>query len=338
MRVSTWHGGINFTVDEVPDPSPGPDDLIVEVDTVGICGTDVHITQGLFPATPPTVLGHEFSGTIVAVGTNVDSGRVGERVACDISTHCFECEECLDGRWNRCVNARPSSGAYAQFATVPASSAAQLPDELAMEHGALTEPASCCLSGIEMSSVKDGDVAVVIGGGAMGLFTMAFAKLAGATTAILSDPIPERRAMASQLGADIVHDPMESNLAEVVAEATNGRGAHLAAEAVGRPELVRTALDLTRPRGTLLLIGVSPRGTRLPIDLYSFQWRETVIRGAFGRGTAYARTPEALAKLNLDGFITHRYSLDRVADAIEATGRGVGVKTAIRPNDELGTS
>ena len=182
-----------------------------------------------------------------------------------------------------------------------------------------------------MSNVQQGDTVAVIGGGAMGLFTMAFAKLAGAGTTILSDPIPERRAMAKQLGADIVHDPADGDLADVVADATGGRGVHLAAEAVGSPELVRKALDLTRPRGTLLLIGVSPRGTRLPIDLYDFQWRETVIRGAFGRGTAFARTPDALAELNLENFITHRYPLGGVGEGIAATGQGIGVKTAIKP-------
>ena len=331
MRVSMWHGGDKFTVEEASDPTPGPEDLVVEVDTVGICGTDVHITRGLFPSTPPAVLGHEFSGKIVAVGSHVDASRVGESVVCDITTHCYECEECKDGRWNRCERARPSSGAYAEFALVPASSAVKVPRGLALETAALTEPASCCLSGIEMSNVQQGDTVAVIGGGAMGLFTMAFAKLAGAGTTILSDPIPERRAMAKQLGADIVHDPADGDLADAVADATGGRGVHLAAEAVGSPELVRKALDLTRPRGTLLLIGVSPRGTRLPIDLYDFQWRETVIRGAFGRGTAFARTPDALAELNLENFITHRYPLGGVAEGIAATGQGVGVKTAIKP-------
>ena len=333
LKVATWHGGTEFTIDEVADPAPGPEDVIVEVEAVGVCGTDVHITKGLFPSVPPKVLGHEFGGKIVAVGTSVDAARVGQDVACDITSHCFECVECLDGRWNRCERSTDSSGAFAQFAVVPSSSAVEIPATLGVEDAALTEPASCCLSGIEMCGLTGGESVLVIGGGAMGLFTMAFAKLAGAETVILSDPIPERRAMAMQLGADVVHDPGDSDISELVADLTNGRGVHLAAEAVGSPSLVRLALDQTRPRGTLLLIGVSPRGTRLPVDLYDFQWRETVIRGAFGRGTAYARTPTALADLNLDGFISHRHGLDGVADAIAATGSGIGVKTVIRPND-----
>jgi 2-desacetyl-2-hydroxyethyl bacteriochlorophyllide A dehydrogenase len=331
MRVAMWHGGSEFTVEDAPDPSPGSDDVIVEVDSVGICGTDVHITQGLFPSTPPAVLGHEFSGRIVAVGSGVNRNRIGEEVACDISTHCFECVECLDGRWNRCEKARPSSGAFAEFAIVPASSATPIPEGLTLEHGALTEPASCCLSGMELAGVKEGDTALVIGGGAMGLFSLAFAKKLGAGTAILSDPIAERREMAKQLGADIVHDPAQGPLRDLVHEVTGGRGVHVSCEAVGKPALVREALDSTRPRGTLLLIGVSPRGTRLPIDLYDFQWREVAIRGAFGRGMAFARTPDALAELNLDGMISCRYPLGGVADGIDATGRGIGVKTLVKP-------
>lgn len=332
MRVATWHGGAHFTIDEVPDPSPGPDDVIVEVDTVGMCGTDVHITQGLFPATPPQILGHEFSGRIVAAGSNVDEGRVGENVACDISTHCGECVECLDGRLSRCVHARRSSGAYAQLAQVPASSAVALPEGFDISLGALTEPASCCLSGIEQAGMKEGGVALVIGGGVMGLFTMAFAKMRGAGTAILSDPVPERRAMAKQLGADIVHDPVQGDVREVVDEVTGGRGVHLAAEAVGKPEIVKRCLDLTRPRGTVLIIGVSPRGSRMPVELYDFQWREVVLRGAFGRGDAFARTPEALAKLDLAGIITARYPLEGIAEALGDAAAARGIKTAISPS------
>ena len=331
MKVATWHGGTRFTIDRVPDPVPGPGEVVVRVDTAGICGTDVHITQGLFPATPPAVLGHEFSGVVAAVGPGLPRERVGEAVACDISSHCRACVECRDGRWNRCLNARKASGAFAEFAVLPADCALAVPPALDLGTAALTEPASCCLSGMEMVAMPPDAVVLVIGGGLMGLFTLVFAKARGAATALLSDPLPARREMARRLGADLVHDPGREDLGEVVREVTEGRGVHVACEAVGRPELVDLAVRLTRPRGTVLLIGVNPRGSRLGADLYDLHYREIAIRGAFGRGSAFARTLALLPSLGLPPLISARFPLARIDDAMAAATEGRGLKTALAP-------
>jgi threonine dehydrogenase-like Zn-dependent dehydrogenase len=333
MRVATWHGGRRFSLDTVPDPRPGPGEVIVRVDTVGICGTDVHITQGLFPATPPAVLGHEFSGVVVDVGAGVSPQRVGEAVACDISSNCQACVECRAGRWNRCVHARKASGAFAELAVVPADCAHPVPAGLDLATAALTEPASCCLVGVEMAALPPQDsVVVVIGGGIMGLFTLAFARAHGARHAILSDPVPARRAMARRLGAGRVVDPGAEDLGEVVRAATDGRGAHAVFEAVGKPELLGLAVGLARPRGAVVMIGVHPPGSRLPADLYDLHWREIVLRGAFGRGDAYARTLARLPELRLPALISARYPLARVDEALAAAADGRGVKTALTPN------
>lgn len=332
MRVATWHGGTRFTLDEVPDPAPGPGEVVVRVDTVGICGTDVHITQGLFPATPPAVLGHEFSGTIAAVGPDVSRARRGEAVACDITSHCLACVECREGRWNRCVHARKASGALAEYARVPADCALALPPGLDLATASLTEPASCALSGLEAVAMPPGAVAVVIGGGVIGLFAAAFAKARGAATVLLSDPIAARREMARQLGADLVNDPTRQDLGELVRSVTEGRGAHVVCEAVGKPELVARAIALARPRGTVIMLGVNPRGSTLPSDLYDLHYREITLRGAFGRGSAFARALQLLSSLSLAGIITVRYPLERVSEAFAAAAEGRGVKTAISPN------
>ena len=331
MRAATWHGGTRFTVDEAPDPTPGPGEVVVRVDTVGICGTDVHITQGLFPATPPAVLGHEFSGRVAAVGPGVDLRRVGEAVACDISSHCLDCEECRSGRWNRCLRGRKASGAFAELAVVPADCAHPLPPSLDLATASLTEPASCCLSGIELAAPPPGATVLVIGGGVMGLLTLVFARTHGAGLTILSDPLPDRRAMALRLGADVAHDPGAEDLADRVRALTGGRGVHLACEAVGKPALVGRAMEVTRPRGTVLLIGVNPPGSALPADLYDLHFREIVLRGAFGRGDAFARALHRLPGLGLEALITTRFPLHQVADAMAAASEGRGVKTALRP-------
>ncbi len=332
MKQITWHGGENFTADTVPDPVPQPGEVVVKIDTAGVCGTDVHITQGLFPSDPPKVLGHEFSGVISDVGQGVPVYRIGQRVVCDTTSHCSECEHCRSWSFARCERAKPSGGAFAEYSLMPASSAIVIDDSLSLEHASMTEPAACCLSGVQMLEDVKGKTALVVGTGAMGLFTIGFLRLAGAAEIIASEPVASRRRMAAQFGASVLHDPSERPLAEIVNEITNGRGVHIAIEAVGQPSLVGNCISVIRPKGQMLLIGVSPKGSSLPTDLHDMHYKEIVIRGAFGRGYAFAKTPEELAKLNLTGVISGYYPLEQAPQAIKDSASGAGIKMVVKPN------
>lgn len=332
MRVATWLGEDQFEINEVSDPEPMKGQVVVKVDTVGVCGTDVHITQGLFPATPPSVLGHEASGEIVEVGEGVPQSRLGERVAMDTTSHCGKCENCRTWTWSRCENAVKSSGFFAEYSVLPSQSAHRIPDNMSLEIAALTEPASCCLSGVSRLSIPDDAVAVVIGGGIMGLFSLAFLKTHGVQTAILSEPVSTRREVAKALGADVVHDPAATDLNELVDDLTGGRGVHIAVEAVGRTELVAKCAGLVKPRGDVLMIGVCPQGAPLPVDLYDFHYTEIRLQGAFGRGNVFNKTPAALSDLALNNVISGHYPLNEVGQAIKDSGLGKGIKFVIKPN------
>ena len=332
MKACTWLGGGNFEFGDVPDPVVGPDDVLIRIGTVDVCGTDVHITQGLFPSTPPKILGHEASGEIADVGRNVSRDRIGESVVLNHSTSCGECESCLDWTVSRCERNAQVAAFFAELASVPDQSAIPVPAGLDVEIASITEPASCCLSGVSRLQIDDGAIGLVIGGGIMGLMTAAFLKTHGVKTVAISEPVGFRREFAAQLGVDVVHDPAESSLEDFVAELTKGRGLHIAAEAVGKPELVAKCVELVRPRGQVLMIGVSPQGSPLPVDLYDMQYREVVLQSAFGRGDVFNRTPGELMKLNLDGVISARYALEDVPQAIKDSGEGKGVKLVIKPN------
>jgi len=330
MKVATWHGGTRFTLDDVPEPVAGPGQVVVAVHTAGICGTDVHATQGLFPYKPPLVLGHEFTGIVRAIGRGVSKRLVGRAVACEPSFGCGSCAECDAGRVSQCPNLTRVGG-FAERVRLPARGVHPLPRGLDPVAGALTEPAACCLAGLESFPMPRGATVLVIGGGIMGLLTMALAKRRGATRLILSDPLEERRAIAKRLGASVVVDPTKENLRERVMSLTGNRGADVVAEAVGKPELVAEAVGLTRPAGFFQLVGVNPKGSRLPLDLWDVHFREIRIGGAFGRGTAYRRALALMPKLGLKRLVTSRFPLERIADAFAHAAAGHGVKTMITP-------
>jgi L-iditol 2-dehydrogenase len=330
MKVATWRGGSRFSLDEAPDPAPGPGQVVVDVVAAGICGTDIHATQGLFPWTPPLIMGHEYSGVVRAVGRGVSRRLIGRAVACEPSFGCGSCLHCRNGRISQCVGATRVGG-FAERAALPVSCVHPLPRGLDPVTAALAEPAACCLSGLEMFAMPRRATVVVMGGGIMGLLTMVLARRRGAGRLILSDPLEERREIARRLGAHVVVDPTRERLADRVMQLTGGRGAEVVCEAVGKPELVAEALALVRPTGVLQLVGVNPKGSRMPLDLYDVHFREIRLHGAYGRGTAFRRALALLPKLGVKRLIGARFPLPRIEEAFAHAAAGRGAKTVITP-------
>jgi L-iditol 2-dehydrogenase len=330
MKAATWRGGARFTLDDVSEPAPGPGQALVAVRAAGICGTDVHATQGLFPWTPPLVLGHEYTGVVREVGRGVSRRLIGRVVACEPSYGCGRCPECKEQRVSQCPKCTRVGG-FAERVVLPVSCLHALPRGLDPVTAAMTEPASCCLAGLEQFAMPRGATVVVVGAGIMGLLTMVLAKRRGARRLILSDPLEERRAMARRVGASVVVDPTRESLRERVLTLTQGRGADVVCEAVGKPELVAEALSLVRPTGVLQLVGVNPKGSQLPLDLFDVHHREITIHGAFGRGRSFRRALALMPTLRVTSLITARFPLDKIEDAFAHATAGRGVKTIITP-------
>jgi 2-desacetyl-2-hydroxyethyl bacteriochlorophyllide A dehydrogenase len=330
MKVATWQGENRFTVDEMPEPTPGRGQVLIEVRTAGICGTDVHATQGLFPWKPPLVMGHEYSGVVIGVGSRVSKALIGRAVACEPGWGCGECSECQARRVSHCLRLTRAGG-FAERVVLPASAVHALPETLDPVTAAMTEPAACCLAGLETFRMPSEATVLVLGGGVMGLLTMAIARRRGASRAILSDPIAERRDVARRLGADHVIDPAHENLRDRVLELTSGRGVDVGCEAVGKPSLVAETMGLVKPKGIVLLVGVSPKGQPLPIDLYDFHYRELSLHCAYGRGTSFRRALALMPTLPVSALVTARFPLDRIEEAFAHAAAGRGVKTVLTP-------
>src|SRR2546422_6127514 len=206
MKVATWRGEARFTIDEVPEPAPGPGQVVVDIHAAGICGTDIHATQGLFPWTPPVVLGHEYTGVVRDVGRGVSRRLIGHVVACEPSYGCGECAECHAGRVSQCPRC-VRVGGFAERVVLPARCVHPLPRDLDPVTAALTEPAACCLAGLEMFRMPRGATVLVIGGGLMGLLPMVLARRRGAPRPLPSAPPPERRPAAPPPRAPLALHP-----------------------------------------------------------------------------------------------------------------------------------
>jgi L-iditol 2-dehydrogenase len=334
MRVATWRGGTEITIDEVPDPKPGPGQLVLKVHSSGICGTDIHKTQGLFPGTPPEVLGHEFVGQVVEIGEGVDESLMGKIIGCTLTASCGECEGCLTWSVMHCEREARFAGGFAEYVLVDHRQAHIVPDGLDPETASMAEPLACVISTLNMlGDIEEGCDALVVGGGLLGLLTVGVLNDRGAGRIILSEPNPMRLAMGKQFGASILNDPTKDDLTELVKDTTGGYGVKIGAEAVGVPQLVANVSKLIRPRGNLVLVGVSPQGSSLPVDLYDLHYKEITLSGAFGAGNAFGEALETLPRLNLEGVVSGRYPLEKTEEAMAVSASGVGVKYMIAPND-----
>ena len=334
MKAMTWRGGNNFTSDLLEIPQVIDKTCLIEIDTAGICGTDIHIIQGLFPSPENVVLGHEFSGKVVEVGKGVDKNLLNQSVTAQPVGGCGLCESCKKWSLSHCEKNKRRAGAFSEYVLVDEKGISVIPDNLSIQNAALTEPAACSLSCVEMlKKPLPTSTAVVIGNGLLGLSTIYFLKEMGIDKIISSEIAESRRSLAKLFGSDITIDPTKTDLAEVVETETNGYGADIVAEAVGNPNVIKNCFDLIRPRGQMLLVGVHPKGSYLPFDLHDLHFKEISIFGAFGAGNSFKRALNHLPNMPLENIVSGRYPLEGLPEAIEKSANAEGIKFVIGPND-----
>jgi (R,R)-butanediol dehydrogenase/meso-butanediol dehydrogenase/diacetyl reductase len=263
MRAAVTTGGGAFEITELPDPTPGPGELVVRVAACGVCGSDIK-AQPFLP--PGTVMGHELGGEVVGVGP--DAGSSGSSGSSDSSAwapggtvavlpvvSCGTCAWCTHGDVAHCPSVRfigmgADAGGFAELAVVPARHAFPLPPDLPPSHAALVEPFAVGLHGASAAEIGPGDHVLVVGAGGVGLTTAAWARALGAERVTVADPDPTRREAATSVGATDV-------LASVAG--ARARGYHALVECVGRPELVEACAAAARPRGRIVISGACER-------------------------------------------------------------------------------
>ena len=342
MKAGLFRAPNQIDYTDVSDPEGGPGDLIVKVRAATVCGTDIRIFRGRKTAgiRYPSVLGHEFAGVVVDANGG-SRFRVGQRVCVDPAIPCGGCASCKRGDENLCENLQAIGyeldGAFAEYIRVPARAIAtgnvhEIPESLAFEEASLAEPLACVINGQEKVSVGLGDTVVVLGAGPIGLLHVKLARFSGARKIIVSEPNPLRRQAALAVGADVAVDPNGEDLRALVLDHSHGLGADVAIIAIGVPALANAALKLVRRNGRVSFFAGFSVDDTAALDINLIHYSELFLTGAFGLGRAhFDRALDLLASKRLDvgAFVTHRYALSEIRDALATAETGAAIKVAI---------
>ncbi|MEV6637683.1 zinc-dependent alcohol dehydrogenase family protein [Actinoplanes sp. NPDC051470] len=316
-------------IQQVPDPAPGPTDVVVKPAAAGICGTDLHIMQGEFAPAFPIVPGHEFAGEIVAVGSGVTGYAVGDQVAVDPSLYCGHCYYCKRARGNQCENwaaiGVTVSGGAAEYVAAPMANLFALPAGLKAADAALIEPLSCALRGFDVLPRNMADNFLIYGSGTMGLMMMELAKRAGAATVSMVDLNPQRLETAERLGCTAAVTSAD--------ELEAPRGWDVVIDCTGVAAAIKDGLGRVGRGGTFLQFGVAGYDTKVEIEPYDIYRREITIAGSMAVLHTFDRAGQLMAAGVLDPevFVSHRFPLDDYAAALAQFQAGVGRKIMIEP-------
>jgi threonine dehydrogenase-like Zn-dependent dehydrogenase len=327
---AVWYGLGDLRLESRPLKPLGPDDVLVEVVSCGVCATDLHLLDGsiaLYP--PPRTLGHEIGGVVRGVGEAVSHVKDGDSIAMDTSVACNACFYCREGKPFMCARRVAVGAGFAEYNVVPGSVVYRLPAGVTAEMGALAEPLSCAIHAVERGQLRPADTVAIVGAGAIGLLVLIVAKLSGATHIITSDLDPHRRALALHFGATRAVDPSREDLVDIAREMTDGRGVDCAFEAVGAAQTLEQALQLPRNGGTLVQVSVPPTSARLEIKPYELFSRELTIRGSYIRTNEFRRAVQLLATLDLTPLVSRKFPLSDIHAALDAARQRDGVRVLV---------
>src|SRR4051794_2908577 len=318
MKVAVLHAPGDVRVEERPVPEPGPREVLVEVTAVGVCGSDVHYYEhgriGPHIVEAPLILGHESAGRVAALGPGATRHAVGDRVTLEPGVPCGRCRECRAGRYNLCADVRffatpPIDGAFANFVAIHEDFAFALPDAISDEAGALMEPLSVGIWACRKASVTAGDRVLVTGAGPIGLLAMQVAKAFGATDVAISDVNEHRLSVAERMGATRILRAGRDVPGEVDA----------VIECSGHPAALVAGIEVLRPAGTAVLVGMGPDPTaEIPLSLV--QNRELWLTGTFRYANTYpaAIGLAATGRVDVAALITGHYDLGDTENALLA--------------------
>lgn len=322
-------------VEQVDDPSPRRDEVVVQVAASGLCGTDLHIYRNEYMSDFPVIPGHEFTGVVAEVGKEVTDFKVGDRVTVDPNLYCGHCYFCRNEQSNHCLNwqgvgiTRP--GSFAEYVAVPARACYHVPDNLTDAQAAFVEPVSCVIYALKRLRVWPGDDVLIFGAGPMGLLLVQALRHSGASQVVAVEKQPDRLALAGQLGATaaVAAGPgQEAALRELAPY-----GFAVVVDATGVPAVIEQAFSYLKPRGRFLQFGVTPRDAHInlsPYDVFRYDW--TII-GSFALCYTFQPAIAWLAGgvVDVGPLISHTLPLTDFPHALQQFSAGQTMKVHLLP-------
>lgn len=350
MIAATYTQDGHFAVEDVPEPGPADNELLVDVKASSICGTDLRIIRNghrKLRAGQKIILGHEFAGVVVAAGRRLERYHEGQRVGVAPNMGCGTCPMCARGLPNMCPDYTAfgitMDGAHTRLVRIPQTAIAQgsvipLPEQIPFSKASLIEPFSCVVNGCRSVSIEPGDVAVVFGAGPIGLMHVMLASLCGTSQLISVDVMPERLELAGQLGATHLVNPQQGSAAEQILELTGGRGADVIITACSVAGVQQQALELLAPFGRLCLFGGLPKdGSQVSFDTNAIHYKQLIVTGTTGGASRDFRTAMSLiaaGRVPIERIVSHRFTQDQMAEAFETALGGKAMKVVVEASGD----
>ena len=327
MKAAVLRGVDDLRLEELPDPKPRPNEVLIRVKSSGVCGTDVHMWEGKNDeGTFPFIPGHEWAGEVIEVGKDIKGFKVGDKAVGEPFIPCGVCPNCKDGMAGvMCEDPEyygftwDTRGGFAEYVCTKEARLHRVPDSVSFEEAALIEPASVAYHGIwgDGGSVAPHDRVVVFGAGPIGLLCMLECLASGAPVYVV-EMLPYRRSMAKDLGADDVLDPKAVDYKDKIMDLTRGRGASLVVECSGADAALADSVDIVAKQARIVLVGQSV-GRKVPIEIGKTIWYATTIYGSCDSPFFFPKTLEFMERrlVDLTQVVTHRYPLDGILEAFE---------------------
>lgn len=324
MKSAVFYGKHDLRVEEHEMPKVGPKDVLIQVKACGVCGTDVHIYEGdkgAAEVTPPTILGHEFSGVIAEVGSEVTNYKAGDRVCIDPNCYCGACEPCRNGVVHYCEHmigyGTTVNGGFAEYCAVNERQVYKLGDNTSFEQGAMTEPVACCLHGMDMCEIRPGHQVVVIGGGMIGLLMLQLSRLAGAAKVALLESVESKREVGKKLGADICIDPIHEDVKARLKE-EGMTWVNTVIECVGRPSTIEQAIDIAGNKAVVMMFGLTKPDETISVKPFEIFRKELVLKASYINPYTQKRALDLIdsGRLDVSSMVYEVADLDELADIL----------------------
>ena len=336
MKAALLYGVGDLRVEEWDAPVPSqPDEVLVRIHACGVCPSDLRAYTGLRQGQRswPYIPGHEWSGEVVSVGTEVEGFEPGDRVVPNPMLVCGTCYNCIRGLYSFCENLQRGRvrGGFAEYGVAPSASLHRIPEGVSYRQASFGEPLACCVNGSKQSQITFGADVVILGAGQIGLMHLQLAKVSGARV-IVSDMIPERLQKAAELGAHEVIDAGSTDPVQAVKDLTGGRGADVIIVAVGAPGAEQQALEMAGVGATINYFAGTYPSTTIPLDPNLIHYRQIRLTGSHDYGPIDFRDALRFIELgavDVDAIVSHDLPLERTKEGFDIVASRKGLKVSV---------